>query len=266
MNYTRKYLSIAVLIMISMVAFSLGCLFLKKQDTGKTTVSAAKGGDARIVNTNSNANDLAASMNPYPASSPIHGEFDEFRNWVLNNKKLAAHSDSTSPGHLLRLSGELAVKGLPRLSTDLLEQRLSAVTRILPSLDTHMCSMFLKGGINATEFMVQASSVMESFSDDEAKAWFTVNKAAIEAQLDGSPLIVLSTEEATRGVLKIARSMYEPESTEFISGLSGLKTANDEDTCATVRTLYSKGNALPEPYRGYMARMLLTGKDGNEKF
>ncbi|MCX4153193.1 MULTISPECIES: hypothetical protein [Paraburkholderia] len=266
MNCTRKYLGIAALIIISLLAFSLGCFFIKKQDTEKTTAGAVAGGDARIINANSNGNDPTVSMNPYPASSPIHGEFNEFRNWVLNNKKLAALSDSAGPGHLLRLSGQLAVKGLPRLSTDLLEQRLSAVTRILPSLDTHMCSTFLKGGLNAMEFTVQASSVMESFSDDEAKAWFAINKAAIEAQLDGSPLIVLSTEDATRGVLKIARSMYEPESTAFISGLTSLKTANDEDACATVRTLYSKGNALPEPYRGYMARMLLTGKEGNEKF
>ncbi|MFM0073486.1 hypothetical protein PQQ86_20235 [Paraburkholderia sediminicola] len=266
MNCTRKYLGIAALIIISLIAFSLGCLFIEKQDTRKTTVSAPEESDARIVNSNVNADDLDVSMNPYSASSPMHGEFDEFRKWVLNNRKLAALSDSPTPGHLLRLSGQLAAKGVPRLSTDLLEQRLSAMTKILPLLDAHMCSTFLKGGLNAMEFVVQASSAMESFSDDEAKAWFAVNEAAIEAQLNGSPLIVLSTENATRGVLKIARSMYEPESTAFISGLTGLKAANDEDMCATVRTLYTKGNSLPEPYRGYMARWLLTGKEGNEKY
>ncbi|MFL9866671.1 hypothetical protein PQR67_21055 [Paraburkholderia fungorum] len=226
---------------------------MKNQETGKSVARAINPmngdiGDRDTKADNTNSKDPAASFNPFPVSSPMHREFDEYRTWVLDNRKLAALSGSAGPGHLLRLSGQLAVKGLPRLPTDLLEQRLSAVSRILPSLDTHMCSMFLKGGINATEFIVQASPVMESFSDDEAKAWFAVNKAAIEAQLDGSPLIVLSTEDATRGVLKITRSMYEPESTAFISGLTGLKTANDEDACATVRILYSKGNTLSEPY------------------
>ncbi|MFL9944790.1 hypothetical protein PQR68_02265 [Paraburkholderia agricolaris] len=258
MSHKNKYLCISALIITSLVTFSIIYLFTKKDDAVKTTV-----GDDRIGNVI--FSDPNARINPYSVSSPIHREFDEYRKWVLDNRKLAALSGSADPGHLLRLSGQLAVKGLPRLSTDLLEQRLSAVTRILPSLDTHMCSMFLKGGINATEFIAQASSVMESFSDDEAKAWFAVNRAAIEAQLDGSPLMVLPTEDATRGVLKIARSMYEPESAAFISGLTGLKTANDEDACATVRILYSKGNTLSEPYRGYMARMLLTGTEGNQK-
>ncbi|MBK5053012.1 hypothetical protein [Paraburkholderia domus] len=258
MSYKKKCLGISALIITSLAAFFLGCLFTKKHDAGKTTI-----GDDKISNLI--LNDPNAWINPYSASSPIHREFDEFKTWMLNNRKLATLSDSTNPSHLLRLSGQLQAKGVPRLPTDLLEQRLSSVSKILPSLDTHLCSTLLKGGFSTTEFMVQASSAMESFNDEEAKAWFLVNKAAIEAQLDGLPLVVLSTEDATRGIVEIAKSMYGPQSRAFISGLTGLKTANDEDTCTTVRILYTKGNSLPEPYRGYMARWLLTGKEGNEE-
>ncbi|MFM0094031.1 hypothetical protein PQQ87_00355 [Paraburkholderia nemoris] len=258
MSYKKRCLAISALIVTSLAAFFLGCLFTKKHDAGKTTI-----GDDKISNLI--LNDPNAWINPYSASSPIHREFDEFKKWMLNNKKLAGLNDSASPGHLLRLSDQLQTKGVPRLPTNLLEQRLSSVSKILPSLDTHLCSTLLKGGFSTTEFMVQASSVLESFSDEEAKAWFLVNKTAIEAQLDGSPLIVLSAEDAARGILEIAKSMYGPQSRAFIAGLTGLKTANDEDTCTTVRILYTKGNSLPEPYRGYMARWLLTGKEGNEK-
>lgn len=258
MNYKKKYLGISALIITSMAAFFLGCLFAKRHDAGKITI-----GDDKISNLI--LNDPNAWINPNSASSPIHREFDEFKTWMLNNRKLATLSDSTSPSHLLKLSGQLQAKGVPRLPTDLLEQRLSSVSKILSSLDTHLCSSLIKGGFSTTDFMVQASSTMEAFSDEEAKAWFLVNKAAIEAQLDGSPLIVLSTEDAARGILEIAKSMYGPQSRTFISGLAGLKTANDEDTCTIVKILYAKGNALPEPYRGYMARWLLTGTEGNEK-
>jgi hypothetical protein len=211
------------------------------------------------------SNDPVLSMNPYSASSPIYREFNQYRQWILNNKKLAAASDTARPSDLLMLSGQLAAKGMPRLSTDLLEQRFSSVNRILPSLNIHTCSTLIKGGFSATEFTAQSAPRMNSFDTDEAKAWFSVGKAAIEAQLNGAPIIVLSTEDAARGVLKISKSMHEPQSQSFLSVMANLKTASDEDACETVQILYSRGNSLPEPYRGYVARMLLTGDEGNEK-
>ncbi|MFM0253143.1 hypothetical protein [Paraburkholderia sediminicola] len=184
---------------------------------------------------------------------------------MLNNKELKAVNDAAGPNDLMMLSGRLAAKGMPRLPTDVLEQRFSSVNKILPSLNTHVCATFIKGNFDATEFTAQSASTMNSFNSEEAKAWFSVARAAIEAQLHRSPLIVLPTEDATRSIVKIAKSMYAPQSKEFIARLAGLKTASDEDACATVRTLYSQGNFLPEPYRGYVARMLLTESEGNEK-
>ncbi|WP_281664070.1 hypothetical protein [Paraburkholderia fungorum] len=243
---------------------------MQKQEARKSVARAIDPmkGDIGAKDTksdNTNSQDPAASFNPFPIASPMHREFDEYRTWVISNKKLAAVGDSATPGYLLRLSGQLQAKGVPRLPTELLEQRLSSVSKILPSLDTHLCSTFMRGGLSAAEFFIKAYPAMESFSAEEAKAWITFNKAAIEAQLNGAPVIVLSTDNATQGIVKIAQSMYGPQSSAFISGLVNLKTANDEDTCTTVKILYAKGNALPEPYRGYMARMLLTGAEGNEK-
>ncbi|RFU44923.1 hypothetical protein [Paraburkholderia sp. DHOC27] len=265
MNHKRVCAGIAALAIVVITSFYLGYGFSIKQANKKINASENNNIHDETQKRNSVSSDLSITINPYAASSPIHHEFDEFRKWVLDNKKLATLSDSTSPGHLLRLSGQLEAQGIARLPTELLEQRFSSVNKILASLDTHTCSMLVKGSFDLPEFMSQATPVMELFSDAEAKAWIAVNKAAIEAQLEGSPIIVLPIEDATRSVLKIAKSMYEPDSKVFISELTKLKTANDEDACAMARTLYSRGNSLPEPYRGYMARMLLTGKEGNEK-
>lgn len=269
MSYTR-YRRAATLIITFSVAFSLGCLFMKNREAGNGVAKAINptNGDIGVGDIkadNISSKDLAASFNPFPTSSPMHREFDEYRNWVLSNKKLLAAGDSANPGYLLRLSGQLQARGVPRLPTELLEQRLSSVSKILPSLDTHMCSAFLRGGLSAAEFFFKAYPAMESFSAEEAKAWLAFNKAAIEAQLNGAPVIVLPTENVTEGIVKIANSMYGPQSSAFISGLVALKTADDEDTCTIVKILYAKGNSLPEPYRGYMARWLLTGTEGNQK-
>jgi hypothetical protein len=152
------------------------------------------------------------------------------------------------------------------LPTDLLEQNFPLVGKMLASLDTHMCSKFIKEGIPDSEFKDYAYPVAELFTDAEAKAWFLVNKSAVEAQLKGSPFIVLSTEDAKQAILKLAESMSEPQARAFMSALANLKTVSDEDACATARTLFLKGNSLSEPYRGYMARMLLTGDDGHQKY
>ncbi|MDR8401499.1 hypothetical protein NE850_34780 [Paraburkholderia sp. USG1] len=215
---------------------------------------------------NSDANNyVALRVNPYDASAPIYSEFNDYRKWLLNNKDIKAANGAADPIGLMLLSGQLAAKGMPRLPTDLLEQRFSSVNKILPSLDNHVCATLIKGNFDATEFTAQSASIMNSFNAEEAKAWFSVGRAAIEAQLHRSPVIVLSTEDATRSIVKIAKSMYAPQSKEFIERLAGLKTASDEEACATVRIFYSQGNSLPEPYRGYIARMLLTGSEGNER-
>ncbi len=105
---------------------------------------------------------------------------------------------------------------MPRLPTQLLEQRLSSVNKILPSLDTHTCSTLIKGGLNSADFTTQAASVMNSFDADEAKAWFAVGRAAIKAQLNESPRIVLPTEDALAGCGNTDDSKSADESVEAL--------------------------------------------------
>ena len=263
MNMKLNPLHITIWVATAAAAFLLGGYLTNIH------VNARGADNSRPVirgNENSDYNNyVALRINPYDESAPIYSEFNDYRKWLLNNKDIKAVNDAADPMGLMMLSGQLAAKGMPRLPTDLLEQRFSSVKKILPSLDNHICATLIKGNFDATEFAAQSVPKMNSFNSEEAKAWFSVGRAAIEAQLHRSPIIVLSTEDATRGIVKIAKSMYAPQSKEFIASLTGLKTASDEEACATVRILYSRGNSLPEPYRGYIARMLLTGDDGNEK-
>ena len=263
MNIKLNPLHITILIVTAAAAFLLGGYLTNIHVNARAAENISP---ATRGNGNSDANNhLAMQANPYDASSPIHNEFNDYRKWILNNKDIKALNEAADPIDLMMLSGQLAAKGMPRLPTDLLEQRFSSVNKILPSLDNHVCASLIKGNLNATEFAAQSASAMNLFNAEEAKAWFSVGRAAVEAQLHRSPLIVLSTDDAARSIVKIAKAMYAPQSKEFIARLGSLKTASDEEACATVRTFYSQGNSLPEPYRGYIARMLLTGSEGNEK-
>ncbi|CAE6745364.1 hypothetical protein [Paraburkholderia haematera] len=261
-SYTTRYLRSAALLFWSLFIFFHGCPFTKKHAAGKIAVRDNREREVKVGNTNVNVNDPAVWMNPYYVSSPIYREFNEYGQWLVTNRELAAASNTTRPADLLMLSGQLAAKGYARLPTDLLEQHLPLVGKILASLDPHTCSEFIRGRLSDIELNDYAYPVMNTFSDTEAKAWFLTSKSAVIAQLHGSPPIVLSTENATQGILKIAKSMSEPQAKAFISGLANLKNESNEDACATARTLYFKGDSLPEPYRGYMARLLLTMQMG----
>ncbi|MFM0073485.1 hypothetical protein PQQ86_20230 [Paraburkholderia sediminicola] len=248
MKLMTRFLFGVIVVICATTAFLHSCHLTPKQDVKEIVVS-----------------DATVWINPFSKTSPAYREAEEFHQWLLDNRKLADEVGAVGPVDKLLRSGQMVNSGMARLPTNLLEQRLSSVNKILASLDTHMCSKYIKGKMPESEFQSYAFPVIESFDDAEAKAWFFINKSAIEAQLGRSPIIVLSAEDAKQTILKTANSMYEPQSRAFVSGLANLKTESDEDACATARTLYVKGNSLPEPYRGYMARLLLTGKDGQQK-
>ncbi|WP_234480338.1 hypothetical protein [Paraburkholderia nemoris] len=253
MKLTTRFLLSAIVVICVATAFFHGCHQKPKKGVNETAVRDVMVRDATVW------------TNPFSKTSPIYREAEEFHQWLLDNRTLADEVDAAGSVDKLMLAGQLATKGLARLPTDLLEQRLPLVGRMLASLDTHTCSRFIRGEIPDSEFISYAAPIMESFSAAEAKAWFTVNGSAIKAQLGNAPILVLSTENAKQAIFQIAKSMQEPEHSAFGSGLAGLQTESDEDACATARTLYLKGNSLAEPYRGYMARLLLTGKDGHQK-
>ncbi|CAE6745345.1 hypothetical protein [Paraburkholderia haematera] len=253
MKLATRFLLTAIVVICAVTAFFHGRDLAPKQDVKETSVRAARVSDATVW------------INPFSKTSPAYREAEEFHQWLLDKRKLADEVGAVGPVDKLLRSGQMVNSGMARLPTNLLEQRLSSVNKILASLDTHMCSKYIKGKMPESEFQSYAFPVMESFDDAEAKAWFFANRSALEAELDRAPIIVVSTEEVLQGLQKIEQSIYQPQSRAFVSGLANLNSESDEDACATARTLYVKGKSLPEPYRGYMARLLLTMDNGRQK-
>jgi hypothetical protein len=202
--------------------------------------------------------------NPFSVSSPAYREAEDYHQWMLSNKKLDRTVSGGRETDRLQSAAQIMSKGMPRLPTALLEQYLPLVGRVLASLDTDNCGAFVKGTLSASKLMEYGYPVIESFNSADAKTWFAINRSAIEAELDNSPLIVLTSVDAIRGVLMIKKSLPDSQSRLFISGLAGLKTEDNDKACTTIRILFYKGESLSEPYRGYIARLLLTGHEGHE--
>lgn len=55
-------------------------------------------------------------------------------------------------------------------------------------------------------------------SESEAKAWFTTNRAAIDAELNRTPIIMLSADDTKQTFRKLLSSMYEPQQRSSLSG------------------------------------------------
>lgn len=248
MKLTTKLLLGGIAVVGATAALFVGCHLTSQHHVNKTVAEGP-----------------ALWVNPFTKSSPAYKETENYRQWLSVNRKLSDATGALSLTDKLKVSNRLMDEGAARLPTDLLEQRLSSVSKILASLNTQLCGKYVKGKLSLSEFERQVYPVIESFDDAEARAWFTVNKASIEARLNAAPIVILSAKDAEQTVLKLANSMYEPQSKEFIAGLGRLKAASDDDACKTARVLYGRGNSLPEPYRGYMARILLTGAEGHQK-
>ncbi|NYH26324.1 hypothetical protein [Paraburkholderia bryophila] len=204
--------------------------------------------------------------NPFPASSPAYREAEKYHHWLMTGKNLdIARGTTGSFEHSIAL-GQLVAKGMARLPTALLEEDLPVLAKILNSLDDKVCSSLLRGELSLSDLGPHAYPVMDLFSDAEAKTWFATNRAAIEAQLNNLPAVTLTKEHAKQAILNLATSLPGDRSQSFLLELAGLRTASDHKACATIQTLYSQSASLSEPYRGYMARLLLTGKDGQANF
>jgi hypothetical protein len=242
MSYTARYLLSAALIFCSSYVFFHGWP-LPKRDVEKATAS-----------------DVKVWTNPYPVSSPAHKEAREFNEWIQSNSELDQLSNGADELAKLELASQLEAKGLDRLPTEMLERYLPLINKVLWSLDNKTCSDVAKREISGSQLATHTARIIETMSAAEAKTWFTTSQSAIDAQLRNLPIISVAKEDVQLAILKLAASLPDYRSKIFLSNLENIRTANDENRCATVRTVFSQTLLLPEPYQGYLARSLFSLK------
>jgi hypothetical protein len=243
---SSRYLAVAAILLIGGAVTTLTCI---KKSTAHTSQSTS---------------DRIESIwgNGFRKSTPAYREAEKLHEWMWENKKLEAAGRSSREIDSIRFGGQIPTDAVARLPDEVLESYMPLFGRILNSLDTKTCAAFVNGKLKVEDLKPYAYPVIESFNDAEAKTWFAANRLAIDAMLDNLPVIVLPKEKGKQGLLAVAASLPADQTKSFLQRLATLMEASDADQCAAFRTVYAREPSLTEPYRGYVARLLLTGKAG----
>lgn len=207
-----------------------------------------------------------STKNPFLVSSPAYRETVNFQQWLSQNKELESARNSTPPAERGNLIGRLSAEGMARLPTASLDAYMPIMKKILDEMDDKECSDFVTGKMSLNYFISHGLPLIGSLGDAETKTYFSITELAINARLNNLQPIVVSQETAKDALLKVAASLPEYDSKSFLYNLVNLRTANNKDTCSTVRTMFPQGALLPEPFRGNLARLILSGKGGRENF
>ncbi|WP_454825485.1 hypothetical protein [Paraburkholderia xenovorans] len=203
-----------------------------------------------------------AAFNPYPIGSPARLEQEKFLDWLMGNAQLGRAAASPGLVDRQKLASRLMATGMGRLPDDMLEKYLPLVSKIVESLDVESCGKFMKRELPQAQFVASANAVIGDFNADEANTWFSVEKSAIQADLNGEPVVPIDSEQTPYDLMKFAASLPGNQSAEFLLRLRRFPTASYGEACAVTRTLLSQGSRLNEPYRGRVARLLLTRQAG----
>ncbi|CAH2902691.1 MAG: hypothetical protein PCALPYG88_6079 [uncultured Paraburkholderia sp.] len=204
-----------------------------------------------------------ASFNPYPIGSPARLEQEKFLHWQMENAQLGQTALTPALPDRQRLASRLMVAGMGRLPYALLERYLPLVSKILQSLDEESCGKFIKGQLPPAQFVSSANGVIGSFDADEANTWFSVAKSAIQADLDGKPIVPTQSQQTPDDLIRLADTLPGDQRAHFLRQLRRFPTANFRDACAIARTLYSQGSRLDEPYRGRVAHWICPCTSGH---
>lgn len=203
-----------------------------------------------------------AAFNPYPIGSPARREQEKYLDWLMENAQLGRAAASPMLLDRQQLASRLMATGMGRLPNDLLEKYLPLVSKIVDSLDEESCGKFMKRELPKAQFVSSANAVIGAFKAEEAERWFSVEKSAIQADLDGVPVVPINGEQTLHDLMKLAASLPGNQSAEFLLRLRKFPTASYSEACTVTRTLLSQGSRLDEPYRGRVARLLLTNHAG----
>jgi hypothetical protein len=199
-------------------------------------------------------------INPFPVNSAARGEFILFNRWMRDNTRLMEIARKTHANDILALAGNLEKNGISRLPDSSLEGYSKIFGQILISMNGRACAEFLRGNMSFDDFTRIAYPVIGSLDSKDARTWFSINEMAIDAEINGLPEKFASQVKIRRAIQMISERLPADESTLFKNEVLALNTDEDAQLCSVVNTLFSEVSNLPEPYRGQLARLLLTAK------
>jgi len=200
--------------------------------------------------------ELAASQNPFPKSSPLHAPVDRVTRKLVREPVYLERMKGLSGEQAQVMGAQLAMSGLGRLELPVLERRSLLIGDLLQKLSVPDCAAMAKVTTPAEaarngERIIETLAVMPQAAIDE---WFDIAYEATVAELQQRPLTKVEPAEVDAAAVALVQLVpTDAERQRLGRVMSNLPAASNDDACWAVRTMYEYAPKLPEPKRGHLA-------------
>lgn len=200
--------------------------------------------------------ELAASQNPFPKTSPLHAPVDRVTRKLVREPAYLERMKGLSGEQAQVMGAQLAMSGLGRLELPQLERRALLVGQLLEQLPVTDCAAMAKvttpeQAARNGERIIETLATLPQPAIDE---WFDIAYEATVAELQQRPMTQVSTDQvnaAAEALVGLVPS--DAERMRLGRVMSNLPAASNDDACWAVRTMYAYMPKLPEPKRGQFA-------------
>jgi hypothetical protein len=152
------------------------------------------------------------------------------------------------------LGGKLSMKGLARLSDDMLLRRTALLHRLFEQAHTPACAALLRGGS-----MQEFEQPFRQLSAEELEQWFDLIFEATVAELRQTPPPrQLPPAQRERDFQELFGQFTAEDARWLRSMLENPHGGTEEEACRAGRMLYAGWAGLPLPSRAALARWLVT--------
>ncbi len=200
--------------------------------------------------------ELAASQNPFPKSSPLHAPVDRVTRKLINDPVYVQRMQGVSREQAMVLGAQFTMSGMARLDVRQLEHRAELFSQILEKQPVADCAAMVKVS-TAAEAARNADRLFDTLAtmpQPVIDQWFDFTHEAAMAELHQRPRLQISDAQVNEAAMALVNLIpSERDQRRLGLVLSNISMASDADACWAARTLYAYIPKLPEPQRGHMA-------------
>lgn len=133
---------------------------------------------------------------------------------------------------------ELIRGGLPRLSDQLLVERIRLTITFMGKTDLASCASIARSTASGGSTDSAMSTAISTLDTASIGRWFDINITAIEAQSAGTPAVRAVDEASSSRVLGIIVDAMSPDEMTKLNELYGGGEVTDETACGAFRAFY----------------------------
>lgn len=204
--------------------------------------------------------ELAATQNPWPKSSPLHAPTDRLvRRLIVDPRYMERIKQAGSKEKAIQAGAQLSLDGIARLPPQRLEQRAKVMAAILHAMPVEDCARISRatGAAEVARLSTVFFAQLEKLPPADIDAWFEMSYQASIAELEQRPPIKISEAQIQAASEAFMDSLpSDAVRARAMAVLPEIETAAPADACWASRTMFDAVATLPKPHRGTLAWLL----------